>query len=72
MKKPYGFIQWKGTDVCMDIHCICGAHEHYDGDFLYYYKCKTCGRIFEVGSSVPLKELSVQEQKELDIKEMIK
>ena len=29
------FIQWKGTDVCMDFHCKCGAHLHIDGMFVY-------------------------------------
>ncbi len=50
---PYGFIQWKGTDVCMDLHCVCGFHGHVDGDFFYFYKCQ-CGRVYEVGVHVPL------------------
>lgn len=27
---PTGFIQWKGTDVCMDVYCKCGYHSHID------------------------------------------
>ena len=23
--KPHGWIQWKGTGVCMDVHCKCGV-----------------------------------------------
>lgn len=23
---PNGWIQWKGTDVCMDVYCSCGYH----------------------------------------------
>ena len=33
---PHGWIQWKGTDVCIDLHCECGSHGHVDGDFVYY------------------------------------
>ena len=22
---PRAYVQWKGTDVCMDFHCDCGA-----------------------------------------------
>ena len=33
---PYAYIQWKGTDVCLDVHCTCGAELlHYDGYFAY-------------------------------------
>lgn len=32
---PHGWIQWKGTDVCMDFHCECGEANHYDGYFAY-------------------------------------
>jgi len=53
-----GSIQWKGTDVCMDIHCVCGAQAHFDGDFLYYYECAHCGRLFAVGRWVRFVELS--------------
>jgi hypothetical protein len=31
----HGWIQWKGTDVCMDIHCECGTLSHIDGEFAY-------------------------------------
>jgi hypothetical protein len=45
---PYAFIQWKGTDVCMDFHCECGAHNHFDGYFAYAVKCPHCGTIWEM------------------------
>lgn len=22
--QPHGWIQWKGTNVCLDYHCVCG------------------------------------------------
>lgn len=37
------FIQWKGTDVCMDLHCPkCKTHNHYDGFFAYVVECSGC------------------------------
>jgi hypothetical protein len=51
---PHGWIQWKGTDVCMDLHCECGAHGHVDAEFAYFYKCLSCGTVYAVGSSVRL------------------
>lgn len=34
------FIQWKGTDVCMDWICDeCGKHNHEDRDFMYEVQC---------------------------------
>jgi len=51
------YIQWKGTSVCMDVHCVCGAHGHIDDEFAYYYECSKCGRVFSVGSTVRLYEL---------------
>jgi len=45
---PYAFVQWKGTDVCMDFHCECGAHCHFDGYFAYAVKCPHCGTIWEM------------------------
>lgn len=46
------FIQWKGTDVCMDFHCKCGAHLHIDGDFVYHVKCAHCDRIYTMGHTI--------------------
>lgn len=45
---PYSFMQWKGTDVCMDFHCLCGAHHHVDGMFVYAIRCMPCGRLYEM------------------------
>ena len=54
----HGWIQWKGTNVCMDMHCKCGYHGHFDGDFFYYYKCPKCGARYAVGQVVKLIELT--------------
>lgn len=58
--KPEGsdaecFIQWKGTDLCMDLHCPCGTHGHIDSDFVYGVRCPGCGAIYELGTQVILK-----------------
>lgn len=49
---PHAFIQWKGTDVCMDFHCDCGAHCHFDGDFAYAVKCPHCETIWEMPCNI--------------------
>jgi hypothetical protein len=48
------FIQWKGTDVCFDFRCECGADAHFDGYFAYAIKCPLCGTIYEMPSTVTL------------------
>lgn len=42
------FVQWKGTDVCLDFWCACGAHIHYDGDFAYHLQCPHCQSIWDM------------------------
>jgi len=53
---PFGWIQWKGTDVCMDVYCKCGAHLHFDTDFLYAIECGNCGTFYRVDPHVQLIE----------------
>lgn len=55
--KPHGWIQWKGTDVCMDVHCACGAHLHFDADFVYYVKCSHCKKVFMCNGHIELIEI---------------
>lgn len=51
------FIQWKGTNACADLHCPkCDEHEHFDGMFLYFWKCGGCGTMWQLGCHVALKE----------------
>jgi hypothetical protein len=42
------FVQWKGTDVCLDFDCVCSYHAHFHGDFAYSLRCVQCGRIYEM------------------------
>jgi hypothetical protein len=58
--KPNGWIQWKGTSICIDLHCICGEMSHMDVDFFYHFEC-ACGRKYAVGQNVTLIELTPDE-----------
>lgn len=51
---PFGWIQWKGTDVCMDVHCACGAFLHIDASFAYYIRCPHCDQLYRCGEFVQL------------------
>lgn len=46
------FIQWKGTNLCMDFHCPCGVDGHVDADFAYNVQCHGCGAVYEMGTQV--------------------
>lgn len=54
---PHGWIQWKGTDVCMDVHCACGEMTHVDGGFAYHVRCCLCGRVYFCNGHIELIEL---------------
>ena len=54
---PHGWIQWKGTNVCMDIHCKCGAMFHIDADFAYNVKCPHCETVYFCNGHIELVEL---------------
>jgi hypothetical protein len=55
--KPHGWIQWKGTDVSMDVHCKCGDVFHIDGFFAYYTKCPNCHIVYMCNGHIELIEL---------------
>jgi len=70
--KPHAWLQWKGTDVCVDLHCECGAHLHYDGAFLYYWRCPHCKRIWEMGTHISIYEVPADKQMELEARGSVK
>lgn len=51
---PCALIQWKGTSVCLDVHCECGHHSHIDDEFTCYVRCSRCGKLYAVGCTVKL------------------
>ena len=55
--KPHGWVQWKGTNVCMDIYCKCGHHSHIDAEFAYHVKCPKCLTIYACNGHIELIEL---------------
>ena len=55
--QPHGWIQWKGTDVCMDVHCKCGELAHVDDDFAYFVKCGGCGTVYFCNGHIELIEV---------------
>lgn len=58
--QPHGWVQWKGTYVCMDIHCKCGHHSHIDAEFAYHVKCPECGTVYFCNGHIELIELEVE------------
>lgn len=54
---PSGHVQWKGTDVCLDFHCLCGAYGHVDDYFVYRVECGGCGRRYAVPDTLMLMPL---------------
>lgn len=60
---PVVFIQWKGTDVCADLHCECGERGHYDGDFMYRVRCAHCGQLYDVGCYASLVTVAKEDER---------
>lgn len=42
------FLQWKGTNACLDFKCSCGRMAHFDGYFAYVLECGYCGIKWEM------------------------
>ncbi len=51
---PHGSIQWKGSEIVMDVHCDCGTVSHIDGDFVYFLRCPSCGTVYELNGFIQL------------------
>lgn len=61
--QPHGWIQWKGTNVCMDVHCKCGFMGHIDAEFAYNIQCPECNAVYMVNGHVEFVELTPEEIK---------
>ena len=59
--ETHGWIQWKGTEVCADMHCECGYHGHIDGMFAYCYECPNCGIRYQLNGHIKLHKLTKEE-----------
>jgi hypothetical protein len=51
---PHAWIQWQATDVCMDVHCACGAQSHLDTSFAYYVVCPKCEQVYMCNGHIEL------------------
>ena len=58
---PHAWIQWKGTDVCMDVSCSCGKMSHVDDEFAYYVRCPHCGQVFAMCANVRMVPVEASE-----------
>lgn len=63
---PRTFIQWKGTNICVDFECPCGRSAHMDTYFLYAVVCPDCGRRWELDPTLLVREVLEGEECQLD------
>jgi transcription elongation factor Elf1 len=56
------FIQWKGTEVCLDFNCPCGHEGHVDAGFAYFVECGGCGAVYQMGTQVIAKRVEPGER----------
>jgi hypothetical protein len=57
----HGWIQWKGTEVCMDFWCTCGHHGHVDAEFAYYIRCVECGQVYMANGHIEMVPITAEE-----------
>lgn len=48
------WIQWKATNVFMDVTCKCGANGNVSGEFAYFIRCTNCGAIYMLNGHIEL------------------
>lgn len=51
---PYGWMQFKGMEICMDLNCECGELGHIDAEFANHVVCAYCGREYVMAGFMPL------------------
>ena len=71
LASPCAFIQWKGTRVCMDFYCPCGASDHFDTDFAYFVRCSVCGKVYEMSAMVEAREAKPEDFAGAIVKEAV-
>lgn len=59
---PHIFLQWKGTNACMDVYCLCGEHLHFDGYFAYAIQCGGCKQIYELPFFLQMKPVETTDR----------
>lgn len=64
---PSGWIQWKSTDVSIDVSCECGYHGHVSGYFAYTIKCPDCKRVYFLNGHIQMIEIENAEDNGLPL-----
>lgn len=59
---PRNYIQWKGTDLCMDFDCSCGNSFHIDEYFCYVIKCLACGKSWKLDDKVKVTPIESEDE----------
>ena len=60
------FVQWKGTNVCLDFWCACGAQIHHDGEFAYHLVCPYCSASWDMPCDFHLRRSTGQNVQQPD------
>lgn len=56
------WVQYKGTNLCADFTCSCGATGHLDADFTYSVACGVCRQVWVLPQTLPLTRLEVADE----------
>ena len=63
--RPEAFLQWKGTNACLDLYCTCGDQFHFDGHFASELTCGRCGQTWELPHMLALRAVDPSRQMKL-------
>ncbi len=55
--RPNTYVQWQGSDLCLDFNCPCGNWGHLDVGFLFALRCASCGRSWRIAPALLVSEL---------------
>jgi hypothetical protein len=58
------FIQYKGTDICLDFWCECGAEGHFDGFFCHSIRCPRCDTVWVLPHTIALEKFDPEKHYE--------
>jgi len=67
---PHGWLQWKGTDACIDFHCKCGSHLHADNICMYFIRCGKCGQAYALNGHIKLHPIDEERAAKVSIFEI--
>ncbi len=53
---PVAYIQWKGTEACLDVYCTCGGQFHLDTEMptATALRCGGCRQLWQLPEFLPL------------------